>query len=369
MSWLLVFSVLASGCASELFSPDNHSTYLNVRLPIFSAIEKNHVLTRDLKTRIPSLYNLTVDQTSGSYWTSAFLTTTTGAQYLALSHILGPICKSSLLNLDTLEYKNHLEYGTTSQNSSASTSHDAAAPLLTGTGFQISAGNGVCALGSTSADLISEMYTTGSTPDYAYNLTWQSTSKVILNGGNGAFTFGPGFANSTEWSVPAGKTSGTLTIGDSNETLEIDSTKSMIWYDHQKGAGAPQKWTWFQLHFPNSSTKASIWSYDFGAPSHQLYQFATVRVGEESQYVLPFDMETRGCGGWASPKSNITYPQHWKLNFENGDMLDIKSIKEDQEIYGFQQLSDTVYAGYVNVSGKFLGSEVGFGVVEMIQLY
>ncbi|KAK1621478.1 hypothetical protein BDP81DRAFT_401142 [Colletotrichum phormii] len=295
-------------------------------------------------TRVPSLYNLILDQTSGSYWTSAFLTTTTGTQYLALSHILGPICKSSLLNLDTLEYSNNLNYGAASQNGTAS-------PSTATAGFHISAGGGNCGLGSTSSDLITEI-----------------TSKVPLNGGNAAFTFGPNFANSTEWSILAGTTYGTLTLSN-NETLTIDPARSLIWYDHQKGAGAPQRWTWFQLHFPNSSTKASIWSYDFGAPSHQLYQFATVRVGEESQYVLPFDMETRGCGDWTSPRSNITYSQRWELRFENGDVLDIKSVREDQEIYGARQLSDTVYAGYVNVSGRFLGEEVGFGVVEMIKLF
>ncbi|KAK1675392.1 hypothetical protein BDP55DRAFT_693939 [Colletotrichum godetiae] len=258
----------------------------------------------DQKTRVPSVYNLTLDQTSGSHWTSAFLTTITGAQYLALSRILGSICKSSLLNLDTLEYSNDLNYGTalqnattrTYQNTTASSSNPAA-------GFHVSAGN-----------------------DYAYNLTWQGTSKVLFNGGNAAFTLGPNFANPTEWSVPASTTSGTLTLSNI-ETITIDPARS-----------------------------PSIWSYGFGAPSHQLYQFATIRVGEELHYVLPFDMETRGCSGWTSPKSNITYPQRWELRFENGDVLDIKS------------LSDTVYAGYVNVSGKFLGQEVGFGVVEMIKL-
>ncbi|KAK6213280.1 hypothetical protein QIS74_09282 [Colletotrichum tabaci] len=334
MSWLLVISALLSGCAAETFKPDNHTTYLN--------------------TRVPSLYNLTLDQTSGSYWTSAFLTTTAGTQYLALAHILGPVCKSSLLALDTLEYWNNLEYANPPNSS------------LPTTGFHISSGN--CALGSTSADMITSMYTSGSTSEYAYNLTWESTSKVILNGGGAAFTFGPGFANSTEWSIPASTTSGTVTLGE--ETHTVDPSRSMLWYDHQKGAGAPQKWTWFQLHFPDSSTKASIWAYDFGSPSFETYQFATVRVGEESQYVLPFDMEAGGgCGSWTSPRSNITYPQSWRLSFENGDVLDIESVRKDQEIYGAKAVSDTVYAGYVNVSGKFLGLESGFGVVEMIQLF
>lgn len=305
------------------------------------------------QTRIPSLYNLSSDQTTGSYWTSSFLTTTTGSQYLALSHLLGNVCKSSLLELESLNYWNDFQYSTPENNSLAT--H----------GFQVSAGT--CSIGSTTADMISSMYASFSTRDYAFNLTWESTSKALMNGGNAAFTFGPGFANSTEWSIPAGTVSGAFTVA--NTTHIIDSERSMTWYDHQKGAGAPQNWTWFQLHFPDSSIKASIWAYDFGSPDSSKYRFATVRVGEESQYIIPFDMKAGACGSWTSPKSNITYPQTWTLEFENGDVLEIQSLREDQEIYGYRQISDTVYAGYVNVSGQFLGQKKGFGVVEMIKLY
>ncbi|KAH0422881.1 hypothetical protein CcaCcLH18_12533 [Colletotrichum camelliae] len=109
----------------------------------------------------------------------------------------------------------------------------------------------------------------------------------------------------------------------------------------------------------------------FSNPSFDTYRFATVRVGEESQYVIPFDMEAGGgtCGSWTSAKSNITYPQSWTLSFENGDVLEVQSLRGDQEIYGSRKLSDAVYAGYVNMSGSFLGQERGFGVVEMIKLY
>ncbi|KAI8224350.1 Secreted hydrolase-like protein [Colletotrichum sp. SAR 10_86] len=334
MSWVLILSVIFGGGAAEMFRPDAHSTYLN--------------------TRVPSLYNLSSDQTTGSYWTSSFLTTTSGSQYLALSHVLGNVCKSSLLELDSLDYWNNLQYATP-QNTS-----------LVAPGFKVSVGT--CGVGSTASDLISSMYTHASTSEYAFNLTWESTSKVLLNGGNAAFTFGPGFANSTEWSIPAATVSGSLSLGNTSHT--VNPAASMTWYDHQKGAGAPQNWTWFQLHFPGSSTKASIWAYDFGSPSFDTYRFSTVRVGEEAQYVIPFDMEAGGaCSSWTSAKSNITYPQSWTLNFENGDVLEIQSMRGDQEIYGSRQLSDTVYAGYVNVSGSFLGQESGFGVVEMIKLY
>jgi hypothetical protein len=303
------------------------------------------------------LYDLSQDQLTGSYWTSSLLTTTKGGRYLILSHVLGNVCKSSILEVDTLNYWNDLEYGTV-PNSTVAPSEEP--------GFHLAPGN--CGLGSTSDDNISNMYTYGATDKYSYNITWEgSTSKVLLNGGNGAFTFAPGFVNSTEWSIPAARTSGTFTL--EGQEHHIDSKKSLTWYDHQKGMGAPQSWTWFQLHFPGSSIKASVWAYDLPSSSPDTIRFATVRVGEESQYILPFDMKTKAHDTWVSPRSNITYPLSWRLDFENGDHLNIKSARADQEIYGPRALSDTVYAGYATVSGRFLGRTVGYGVVEMIKLF
>ncbi|KAK7418167.1 hypothetical protein QQX98_004142 [Neonectria punicea] len=167
---------------------------------------------------------------------------------------------------------------------------------------------------------------------YSYNITWEATSKVLLNGGNGAFAFGPGYANTTQWSLPACKTKGSLTV--QNKLLNIDPGKSFTWYDHQKGAGAPQNWTWFELHFPGSSIKASIRVYDLPQLSSTTYQFATVRVGKESQYIVASSLTPNLDDTWTSPKTNVTYPLSWRLDFENVDSLLAKSVRPDQEIYG-----------------------------------
>ncbi|KAJ3954712.1 hypothetical protein N0V92_008778 [Colletotrichum tropicale] len=123
MSWILILSVILGGGAAE----------------IPSGKARTDVIT---KTRISSLHNLFSDQTTGSYWTSPFLTTTSGSQYLALSHVLCNVCKSSLLALDSFEYWNNLQYATP-QNTSL-----AAAPEFT---VSVS----TCGVGSTASDLIS----------------------------------------------------------------------------------------------------------------------------------------------------------------------------------------------------------------------
>ncbi|EQB48760.1 hypothetical protein CGLO_11987 [Colletotrichum gloeosporioides Cg-14] len=279
-----------------MFRPDDHSTYVN--------------------TRIPSVYNFSSNQTTGSYWTSFVLTTTSGSQYLSLPQGLGNICKSSLLEPKTLDYWNNLKY-VTPQNTSL------AAP-----GFEVSH--------------------LQSAPKW-----WKRSLRLR-----------PGLRKLHHAAV-----SGSLSVGNINHT--VDPAASLTWYDYQEDAGAPQNWPWFQRHFPGSSTKASIWACDFGSPSFETFRFVTVRVGEEPQYVIPFNMEAGGgaCGSWTSTKPNIIDTQSWTLNLENGDAQEVQSMRGDQEIHGSRQLSDTVYAGYVNVSGSFLEQEGGFGVVEMIKLY
>lgn len=70
------------------------------------------------------------------------------------------------------------------------------------------------------------------------------------------------------------------------------------------------------------------------SPSLDVYRFVTITVGEESQFVINFNMEAGGgaFGPWTSAKPNITYPQDWTLNFENGDVLEVQSLRGDQEI-------------------------------------
>lgn len=72
-----------------------------------------------------------------------------------------------------------------------------------------------------------------------------------------------------------------------------------------------------------------------------------------------------------SPRSNLTYPLSWRLDFNTRYYLNIKSARADQEIYGPRELGDTVYAGYATVSGRFLGRTTGWivGLVTWICSY
>lgn len=277
-----------------------------------------------------------------------------------MSHILtttnpSPVCRSSVLDLETLEYWVDLTY-CSSQNNSAS---DRSGPL--------NADYGTYSFGATSDDSVTSMYAQSNTnKSFSLDLKWESTSQAVQNGGGGIFAFGPGPTNATEWGIPAAKTSGTIQLNQS--TLSIDPENSFSWYDRQISYGAPKNWTWFQINFPGSHIKASVWAYDLGPPSNVLYQFATIRDGD-SVKVLAYTLTADQKKTWTSPQSGLTYALRWRLDFENGDYLHIQSVRADQEMYGSLALVDSAYEGFITVSGKFLGQKRGFGVVEMVTAY
>ncbi|CAM1501221.1 Fc.00g103830.m01.CDS01 [Cosmosporella sp. VM-42] len=111
--------------------------------------------------------------------------------------------------------------------------------------------------------------------------------------------------------------------------------------------------------------KGSIWSYSILGDT-TTYQFGTFRYGEQSQLVLAYNLTVATSGAWTSPSSNVTYPQAWKLEFEGGDTLEVKSVLQDQEIHHAGKPGAPVFEGFVTVSGHLLGKPMdGYGAVEI----
>ncbi|KAG9256374.1 uncharacterized protein F5Z01DRAFT_680329 [Emericellopsis atlantica] len=245
-------------------------------------------------------HEATYQNTGSSWWISSFITGTEGRQYLAISHIMTP-------QKGVLEYWVDLTY--CPKDSKAS---DTSVPLdgdFDTYGFV-----------STADDSIAQMRTYANTnASFSLDISWEDTSKPVLNGGSGSIGFGPGPSNATEWGIPAAKTTGSLTLDGLH--VEIDTKNSFTWYDRQISYGAPRNWTWFELNFPGTEIKASIWSEDRGPlEDNTIYNFATVRIGE-SQHVLAYDLIPDMSDTWVSPKSGLVYPLSWRLEFENGDYL------------------------------------------------
>ncbi|RSL94429.1 hypothetical protein CEP52_012629 [Fusarium oligoseptatum] len=253
MVQLTVFMWWASAVAfGYSFRPDNHDTWKN--------------------TRIPSQINLSQDQNSGSYWSSAFATTTTGRQFLLVHHQFSTFCKSSVLDLKTLKYLKNVDHCEI---------NDASKTVLPDS---LSIHFPDFSIEAAAPDKISQMQLSATAPEYSFNLT-----------------------------------------------VEARTSKSLTWYDHQIIKGPPDSFTFFELHFPDPNIRVGIWAYDWPESSDE-WRFATVRLGEETTMVLPFTMEEHWEDSWWSATSNRTYPQSWTLKFDNGDYLRIRSVLGDQEI-------------------------------------
>ncbi|KAJ4312773.1 hypothetical protein N0V94_007282 [Neodidymelliopsis sp. IMI 364377] len=212
---------------------------------------------------------------------------------------------------------------------------------------------------SPSEDGITEMVTKGSTNRFDYNLTIKATSRAMLNAGAGFFLWGNG--NTTQWSLPNCQTSGTIRIN--NADLEVDADNSMTWYDRQFGyGGVDSNSTWWGIQFPGSNIKAGIWLSNNNVPEQRL-QFATVRTDSGLELVR-FKVTTYPSHSWTSPFSNNTYSTKWFLDFDNGDFLEIESVRDDQEI----QRADgsNAITAFANAKGKFFNQRYGFAILDII---
>ncbi|KAF7549709.1 hypothetical protein G7Z17_g6200 [Cylindrodendrum hubeiense] len=324
---LLILIALAKVCTGTLlprsqsryvFKPEAQSTFRNSHVP-------------ELVDFADSQYDIDL---GSSYWLSSYITSTNGKQYLAISHVLtqkeqDTKCRSSILDLKTLDYWVDLTYCT--PQAKATTVAEKASPL--------NLDFGTYGYKATSEDGVSKMAAFVETTDYSINLSWEATSKVMLNGGGGIIGFGDRPANATHWGIPSAKTEGSLTIGD--EVVEIEPKSTFTWYDRQISWGVPKNWTWFQVNFPGTAIKASIWAFETETQSKQ---FATIRV-DESIHILAYTLTPDMTKTWTSPNTNVTYPLSWRLEFDNGDYLKVNSVRPDQEMYGSRHIADSAYEG------------------------
>lgn len=315
------------------------------------------------KTDVPALYNLSESQLAqalgSSFYTSSFVTGSDDHQYLILSHVLlsaipGNSSSSTALTrfsiLDITEPDNGYWAFTTTTIASAESVTNKPLTLA----FEHVSFYGL------SSDSVSTMRTTGEAPGLSYDITWDSSSLVIYDGGTGTYSFGTAPAN--QWSMPAGRTRGNIALNGT--TINIDPSNSLTWYDRQWQDGGPVlgNWTWFELHFQDPSVRASISAIDENTEPMNVTRFANIRT-PVGTHVLPFTMNPDYTSSWYSECSNITYPLAWTLEFLSGESLLVKSIKPDQEICG---QGGVAYEGFIEVTGSVLGYTASFGLVELV---
>jgi hypothetical protein len=286
-----------------------------------------------------------------SYWFSHFLTTANNTEYVLLSQAVVLPTNEITIRTSLLDVGNPESYWQSSKTVAlqGNTTSENGQLSIKGEGFELS---------SNSDDNLASMVSRGANGQYEYNLTVRATSRVILNAGTGFFNWGKN--NTTQWSLPSCQTWGTLSIG--NSSYQVNRDRSMTWYDRQYGANGPDGgFTWFGVQFPGSDIRASIWLSDNEDPEQRL-RFATVRTNYGLS-IIRFTATVNPDDAWTSPKSNTTYQTKWYLDFDNGDFLEVSSVREDQEIYaqGFMAAS-----AFASVRGRFFGQKKGFALVDVV---
>lgn len=185
----------------------------------------------------------------------------------------------------------------------------------------------------------------------------------MLNAGLGTFQFGaePTF----EWAMPAAKTAGSFEVG--GETLFIDLTRSLTWYDRQWG-GYIRNWTWFELHLGDNADAMRVSLWVFGDEAYPGSKFATMRLADGTQNVLPVtSFLAKANRTYTAPDTGVTYPLDWEINLADGSCIPASSIRPNQVIIG-PTVSQHAYEGFVTASIIQDKKEVfGFGLVEMVR--
>lgn len=288
-------------------------------------------------------------QESNSYWAASFVTATNNHQYAVMSQAMVSLSGQTVYQSAILDLEDTNNYwrtqGLLPLRGNATTKNDVLDIDLEAFRFK-----------GVSQDSVSKMNMWGVAETHELNVTFDSSSPVILNGGVGRFRWGSGIT--TQWSLPSCETSGTFTINGS--VLEIDPARSLTWYDRQHGVGGPSNFTWFGIIFPGS-VKVSVWISNTAEPHNQKLRFATIRA-EDGLHVLRFEMEPGTGGTWTSPNTNLTYLRSWCLKFDNGDTLNITTMREDQE----RLTATPFYSGVVEAEGSFFGQQRGFGIVDIV---
>ncbi|PVH79634.1 hypothetical protein DL98DRAFT_631114 [Cadophora sp. DSE1049] len=341
---LLSLSVSLALAAKYDFSPENSTSALDKYQPYLYVPGESQFATG----------------VTTSYWTCSFVTASDDHQYMVLGHTMYvgqvALARSSILDITDPSYYEMYLYTVPGVNVTSNIGH-------------LDASVGGCGIRGVSDDNLSIMDSYSKHDLINYNFTYEATSAVLFNGALGLFNFGG--KECGEWAIPAAKTSGTLSVR--GKELTIDPEASFTWYDRQWGDGGLDggNYTWFQIHLPDSSIRASIWAIDDSLNSTNptpTTRLATFRFPDGSHSILSFDFAPSSEGQYTSPSTGRTYPTSWTLNFPGKGSIDIQSIRPDQETHNTTSGGPAAYEGFSNVTFNMFGlSEKGFGLAELVK--
>ncbi|PVH77925.1 hypothetical protein DL98DRAFT_656476 [Cadophora sp. DSE1049] len=203
--------------------------------------------------QLPLAYDINISNScmanaSNSWWTSTYLTGSDSHDYMVVSHVTDLI-EITMYRASVLDITDNIHFQWTNMSLDPNlfeSSQNGEFNITIGDNFNF---------GSTlPGNATQQLRTMLNVPESGvqYDLTFDITAPKILNTGIGGF-FAFGSARTAQWSMPSGRTTGSLTRNGT--VIYVDSDKSFTWYDRQwnispsGGAGTPPTtWTWSHIH-------------------------------------------------------------------------------------------------------------------------
>ena len=363
---LTLLSALVAGVFS--FGPEKGGLQYERLVRNGCHIEHPTVLTILLQTRpIQLTQDLATSQTvnptaANSWWSSSFVHASDGNDYLIISHVLlqgqdvsTALLRASILDINDTAYYHQVSWIHNGSSRAAQVQNGLPGLATKYFGF----------VSSDPVNPLDQMRIWCLTERVEFNLTFQLSAPVILNGGTGTFPFGNEIT--FEWSMPGGVTDGHFTVN--RKFLTIDSASSSTWYDRQFmwpivpiNGPAKSNWTWFQVHLGQRTMSIWVWDTFDGQRS----QFATVRDKPGIHQVLAVSEFKPSSRQWTSSCSKATYSLDWVVALVDGTMMELSSVRNDQELCDKEGTIGT-YEGYITVSGTRGEHPIsGYGLVEVV---
>jgi predicted secreted hydrolase len=198
------------------------------------------------------------------------------------------------------------------------------------------------------------------------DLQMTPTSPTLYNGGTGIFPLLGMTIH--EYSVPAMKATGSITMD--GKTYKIDGNG---WFDRQwqndAPAGSPEmRWSWMGLRLDNGDS-ISLWSA-FDSAIGKERAWATVLHKDGSQTVAAVEPSLGATDKWTSKESGNTYPTRWSVTIPALNIrLAVTPAPRRQEIISVVPFL-TKYEGAATASGSAGGKPIkGYGYVELVGVW
>jgi predicted secreted hydrolase len=194
------------------------------------------------------------------------------------------------------------------------------------------------------------------------DLTLESAGNILYNAGSGLFPLLGMEVH--QYSVPAMKTNGTLTVRGKTYDIRDGDT----WFDRQwqhMNEPVQGRWTWMDLNLDNGE-RVSLW----GAVNRagEEHSWATILHPDGSLVVVGVEPLSQGESRlWTSERSGWKYPTQWVVRIPEYDaVLDVTPSPMEQEVVSVMEPLNK-YEGASSVKGTWQGKNVtGHCYVELV---